>query len=310
VSAATLALDHATYKVRARWTLSASAIVHTLLLMWLILAPHVVAQAPSLTEITLVEPGDLAASAPSAPAAAASPSSGAAVASTVERTFKRLTRSADITPEPESEAAVEDRIAARLAAIQHSEPAPVRGVGLAAPPSTAWGTPAPAATGVGSGTAPLALTRGGAGAGPGPALSLHRSGEGLAPALANPGLPASVSAASAPARGGDTAAQRQVAGAMLAGPIDDRPVVAWTSPVYPEWAKRDAVEGSVTLYFVVRPDGSVTENVLVQKTAGFDDFDENARAALRAWRFAPLGAGRTGDQWGTITFHFRLREAG
>jgi len=26
--------------------------------------------------------------------------------------------------------------------------------------------------------------------------------------------------------------------------------------------------------------------------------------------FAPLGGGRTGEQWGTITFNFRLQEAG
>jgi TonB family protein len=64
----------------------------------------------------------------------------------------------------------------------------------------------------------------------------------------------------------------------------------------------------VTLYFIVRPDGSVKENILVQKTAGFGDFDDSARAALAAWRFAPLGAGRTGEQWGTITFHFRLKD--
>ena len=79
-------------------------------------------------------------------------------------------------------------------------------------------------------------------------------------------------------------------------------------PVYPEWAKHDGVEGIVTLYFVVRADGSVRENVLVQRTAGFEDFDENARLALRAWRFEPLRGGRTGEQWGTITFQYRLRD--
>jgi TonB family protein len=52
------------------------------------------------------------------------------------------------------------------------------------------------------------------------------------------------------------------------------------------------------------------ENVLVQKTAGFGDFDDNARSALRAWRFEPLREGRVGEQWGTITFHFRIRDAG
>jgi TonB family protein len=64
----------------------------------------------------------------------------------------------------------------------------------------------------------------------------------------------------------------------------------------------------VTLYFIVRPDGSVKENILVQKTAGFGDFDDSARTALAAWRFAPLTAGRIGEQWGTITFHFRLKD--
>ena len=75
-------------------------------------------------------------------------------------------------------------------------------------------------------------------------------------------------------------------------------------------AKSEGVEGTVTLYFIVRPDGSVRENIVVQKTAGFGDFDESARAALRAWRFQPLRDGRVGDQWGTITFQFRLSDHG
>jgi len=94
------------------------------------------------------------------------------------------------------------------------------------------------------------------------------------------------------------------------GPVADRPVLFHSLPNYPDWAKREAVEGSVTLYFVVRPNGSVKENVMIQKTAGFGDFDENARVALSRWRFEPLRGGRTGEQWGTITFHFRLRNAG
>ena len=73
---------------------------------------------------------------------------------------------------------------------------------------------------------------------------------------------------------------------------------------------RDGVEGSVTLHFIVSADGTVKENILVEKTAGFEDFDERARRALRDWRFQPLTGGRTGEQWGNITFHFRIREAG
>src|SRR5439155_74479 len=146
-------------------------------------------------------------------AAAAGPTAAGVTnpAATEERFTRELSRAA-VMPAPQSRAAAEDRIASRLASLQHQEPLAVPGTASAGAPSNAWG----AAT---------------------------------------------------------------------------------------------AVSGSGTLYFVVRPDGMVKENVLVQKTAGFEDFDENARAALRAWRFEPLHGGRTGEQWGTITFHYRIREA-
>jgi TonB family protein len=135
------------------------------------------------------------------------------------------------------------------------------------------------------------------------------TGHGFTPALAS--APAvEHSEASHPARESESTARRTLAGAILMGPIADRSVLVHVTPDYPEWAKREAVEGSVTLYFVVRPDGSVKENVLVQRTAGFTDFDDNARSALRGWRFEPLAEGRTGEQWGTITFRFRIRESG
>ena len=51
-------------------------------------------------------------------------------------------------------------------------------------------------------------------------------------------------------------------------------------PDYPEWAKRDGTEGSVTLYFFVMPDGRVKENVLVERTSGFSDFDDRAVARV------------------------------
>src|SRR5439155_1692850 len=115
---------------------------------------------------------------------------------------------------------------------------------------------------------------------------------------------AAAAAAAAPSKAGDATARRTLAGATLMGPIADRAVMSHLTPVYPEWAKKEGIEGSVTVYFVVSPEGNVRENVLVQKTAGFDDFDQGACAALRAWRFEPLRDGRIGDQWGTITFHF------
>jgi len=109
----------------------------------------------------------------------------------------------------------------------------------------------------------------------------------------------------APAQTSD--ASRELAGARMTGPVADRPIVSYTSPDYPEWAKTEGVEGSVMIYFVVLPDGKVKENVMVQRTSGFADFDQNAVDAILAWRFEALGGGKTGEQWGTILFHYRLR---
>jgi TonB family protein len=87
--------------------------------------------------------------------------------------------------------------------------------------------------------------------------------------------------------------------------VADRPVVFHVMPVYPDWAKEQAVEGTVTLRFFVLPNGRVKENIQVDRTAGFADFDANAVRALSQWRFAPL-SGSSADQWGSITFRYHL----
>jgi TonB family protein len=232
-------------------------------------------------------------------------------ANTEDARFEREKVPADVAPDPQSPTATEDRLRSRLAALQRDALVPASGPGTTPSASPTWGAAGIPGTIGGDGHGPVSLSRGGSGSGT--SLELTRggggSGHGVAPAIAPTSLPAEHAEAAAPPSGGETA-RRNLAGASLAGPIADRKILQMTQPVYPDWAKKEAVEGSVTLYFVVRPDGTVKENVLVQKTAGFQDFDESARTALRAWRFAALGAGRTGEQWGTITFHFRLRDSG
>jgi protein TonB len=305
--------DYEAARSRTRRTMSVSVIAHMLLLTWLVVVKPAVEPKEDLTVISLVDPGDLASAPPASEGAAPmSPAEvqGMTKASATEERFTRARTDADIAPRPQTSSATEDRIAARLASIQSKEPTSVSSIAAAGVPSGLLSSPAGVSGSMGTGTGPLTLARGGAGSGAGPALSLTRGGNGtgVAPAVVSTGLPAEGSAASAPARSSESSARRSMAGAMLMGPVADRPVIHYTTPIYPEWAKRDAVEGSTTLYFIVRPDGSIQENILVQKTAGFEDFDENARTALREWRFAPLTGGRTGEQWGTITFHFRLRE--
>jgi TonB family protein len=256
----------------------------------------------------MLEPGDASPAAPAAPAQAAARSEvGAAATSDREQHFRRSMPRADLAPTPQNDLAADDRLNTRLAALQSKEVVSAASVG--ASQGAMWGHAATPATVSGTGTSgSVALNRGGEGAGP--ALTLTRgTGVGTGATL-GPATVATHAVEAAPEKAGESGARRTLAGATLMGPIADRPVLVHVTPDYPDWAKRDAVEGSVTLYFVVRADGTIKENVLVQRTAGFEDFDENARTALRAWRFQPLRDGRTGEQWGTITFNFRLRDGG
>jgi TonB family protein len=296
---------------RTRWTMAVSLGAHALLFAWL-MAPKPAREAtPDLTEITMLSPGDLEPAAAGAPApataAARDATPGARVPVRETESFRRVADQADVAPDADALSAA-DRVSARLAAMRDDASVPVANASAAVAPSSMWATPAAGAGGTGTAGQALSLTRGGGGADGAP-LALGRGGSaGVAPALAQAGTAPSFADAPATAPEGGTSTKRVLAGAQLAGPIADRAVLRHATPNYPEWAKRDGVEAAVTLYFVVRADGSVKENILVQKTAGFGDFDDSAREALAAWRFAPLGGGRSGEQWGTITFHFRLRD--
>ena len=313
MTAAALRIDQELVRRNTRWTMTVSFIAHALLFLWITMMKTTVQEFPIVTEVTLLEPGDLnptAAAAPApAPAQQLETQKGMAHESPKDEHFLRRETKADVALDPVG-STFQDQLNSRLAAMQREDkPLPI-GTATGTLNASMFGS-APATVGVpgGTGTAPVKLNRGG-GTG-GPPLELSRGGTPGAPAsLAPASIQAGKSEAAAPSKAGDATAQRTIAGASLAGPIADRPVLFYTLPAYPDWAKREAVEGSVTLYFVVRPDGTVKENILVQKTAGFGDFDDNARTALRAWRFEALKGGRTGEQWGTITFHFRLRSAG
>ncbi len=294
---------------RTGGAMAVSIVLHALLFASLLLVRPSAPRA-ALTEIAWLEPGEAGGEEPGGSplvprGAPARP--GLSVLAALEQRFRRDESRGEFAPAPQSDVALDDRLNARLASLQGSSAASPAVAGNVGVPDGVLGAPAIPAGGAGGLGGPLGLHRGGGpgGGGDGPGLALTRGGTGVGQALV-PAVPAAPRPAPAAASEGDATARRIVAGATLLGPVADRPVLRYAIPDYPDWAKRDGVEAAVTLYFVVRPDGSVRENVLVQKTAGFEDFDENARTALRTWRFESLRAGRTGDQWGTVTFHFRL----
>ncbi len=150
---------------------------------------------------------------------------------------------------------------------------------------------------------PVNLNRGGGSHEP--AVALKRGTTSSATAATLPTLKPNTGSTNAQAATGAETV-RTLGGATLTGLVADRQVLEHPMPGYPAWATTEGVEATVTLYFLVLASGRVKENVQIQKTAGAVDFDRNAVAALRQWRFEALSGQATKEQWGTITFRYRL----
>ncbi len=79
-----------------------------------------------------------------------------------------------------------------------------------------------------------------------------------------------------------------------------------TTPHYPEAARREGVEGTVTLRFEVLTSGKVGA-VQVQRSAGRADMDRAAVEAIRTWLFEPARRGKEAVAlWVTLPVRFEL----
>jgi TonB family protein len=314
-----LTLDFSAIQRSTRRSMAVSTAVHAAVLLLLIFSHRAASESAGLTEISwegaaTMEPEP--AGPPVAPEEARSARveevkmQVARAAETTEH-FERPLERADVAPQSQTRA-VADILSDKIDAMERDGTADrTKIASLVAPPKV--GVPSLAgvktAGGPPSGN-PNVLSRGtstGGGGGSGPPAVLQRTGGGRA------GIPiAAVPVAMPPAGKTGTAApatstsSRNLAGAQLVGPVADRPLVSYQVPRYPEWAKRDGVEGSVTLYFFVLPDGRIKENIVVERTSGFSDFDTGAVEALRQWKFQALPG--SGEQWGRITFNYRLSD--
>ena len=79
-------------------------------------------------------------------------------------------------------------------------------------------------------------------------------------------------------------------------------------PTYPESARRAGIEGTSMLKFEITESGTVSK-ITVEKSAGYEDLDRAAIAAVQRWRFEPA---RRGTQavpvWVTLPVRFELKK--
>jgi TonB family protein len=300
-------------RVRMRKTMLYSVGAHLILVLWLLLVQNIAPEEEGITEITWIDPvaeiqpaelPPIMAKAEPAPKLIV-PKETPSVDKKQEH-FQRSNPISTVAPRPQETEVARDRFSERLAALQDQQVEKPRKI-------SSLTTPAPTNRKRLAGVDTQAKPR--------RPVELSRQGTPTTTPVELKRSPrriqkSSISMATIPdtdvrptvMKESDSTAQRDLAGALLTGPVADRPLLNFRKPDYPEWAKDEGVEGSVTIYFVVLPDGRIKENIMLQKTSGFSDFDDNAINALKTWRFEPLKGGATGEQWGTITFHYRLAD--
>jgi len=308
-----ISLEMRTISVRTRKLMLVSTGAHIMLFLWMLLFRTFSPEEPGLVEITWIEP---VAAPPAAPPNVITRREEASVRETAKKLpsvremrelFRRETPVADLAPNPQELKAVEDKLSRRLATLQRKQvesptqvaalktPSPVGRPRLAGVSEESRPTRDPVELTRTEKTSPTPIN-----------LQRTKAKPQQAAIVSSPVIDTKIERAKS--KETDSVAQRTLAGAKMTGPVADRPIISYQTPVYPEWAKNEAVEGSVTIYFVVLPDGKVKESIMVEKTSGFADFDGNAVDALLTWRFQPLKRGVTGEQWGTITFIYRLSD--
>ena len=285
--------------------MAVSLVIHALLFLWLGMRSTILPSTPTLTEITWLEPAAIP-----APAVKAAPK-------TKERPivvtppqnpehFVRKTSESDFAPRPQAKEASEDILQRKLAALERKATTTQASIADIVTPK-AYGQPALASVpNDGPPSKSVSLDRR-SGTSPRP-ITLGRSAPQRAMPATALGTVPERTAAPAKIEKTDSSARRIIDGMSLAGPVADRPLVSYRKPDYPDWAKSDGVEATLSLYFIVLPNGKVKENIVIERTSGFGDFDQNAIDALLAWRFEALKSGETGEQWGSITFNFRLAD--
>lgn len=303
VYAASMELE--TISSRTRRAVGLSAALHVLIVLWLILHRTVSPPPPALTEISWIEPVVIQPPKPTATVKVARPTARRDLPSPKQKPvhFVRKTTTSDFAPKPQHRDANEDKLQRKLASLERKairSNSRIAGIAEASSITRPSLASVPNETSKSNETVELARRNKSS------SVVLNRSEPvRRAPTMKLTAVPEK-KVTSAKIDESESTARRILDGASLVGPVADRPLVSHEMPAYPEWAKRDGVEASVNLYFIVLPNGKVKENILIQKTSGFTDFDERAVSAIRKWRFEALKDGATGEQWGSITFNFRL----
>ncbi len=94
----------------------------------------------------------------------------------------------------------------------------------------------------------------------------------------------------------------------IEGELAGRGIHRKVVPSYPDWAKKQGVEGTIQYRVVVLPNGYLRDDVQLDQTSGWRELDRVAYGALLQWEFDPLPAEAPQVlQSGIVTFTFSFK---
>lgn len=108
-------------------------------------------------------------------------------------------------------------------------------------------------------------------------------------------------------KGKATEVQPKGAKFRIKGPLGTRGIVRAPLPVYPEWAEKRGIEGSVELRPWVLPGGEVRPDVDILRSSGWLELDECARQALMQWKFEPIEGDEIQGGESSVEFIFTFK---
>ncbi len=93
----------------------------------------------------------------------------------------------------------------------------------------------------------------------------------------------------------------------LDGPIGSRKLLKRVLPSSPDWVSQRGLDLTVSIRFLVQPDGTVKAAAVIKKTSGFPEIDRRALQAIRLWKFQAAPAGSKAEAvWGSVSFRFTM----
>jgi len=94
----------------------------------------------------------------------------------------------------------------------------------------------------------------------------------------------------------------------IEGELAARGIQRKVVPAYPDWAKKQGVEGTIQYRVTVLPNGYLRDDVQLEQTSGWRELDRQAYEALLQWEFDPLPSAMPQvNQSGLVTFNFSFK---